>query len=52
VEQNRVILELEEIGLESDGRKSSEIKEVIVLAACLFRELGDTSLVSLQHDTV
>jgi hypothetical protein len=46
VEQNRVILESEEIGPESDDRKSSEIKEVIVLAASLFRGSGDTALVS------
>jgi hypothetical protein len=46
VEQNRVILESEEIGLESDDIKSSEIKEVIVLAASLFRGSGDIALVS------
>jgi hypothetical protein len=38
VEQIQVILESEEIGPESDGRKSSEIKEVIVLAASFLED--------------
>jgi hypothetical protein len=40
-EPNQIILESEESRLESDGRKSSGIKKVIVLAANLFRESED-----------
>jgi hypothetical protein len=38
VEQNQVILESKEIRPESDGRKSSEIKEVIVLVVSFLED--------------